>query len=544
MHPDLKEFRIVTRRFLERSYELFPQAASELGLHQYDGDLGRNDAETHRAYVELVAEALAASENLAEHGFRGDDWLDRRAFLAHLRTELLFHSKLERWRNNPQIHCETAVQSIFGLVVRNAGNLRKATPQIESRLKKLPAFLEEGAACIRKPAPLWTRLAVQVCEGADEFLREVERAVAPLSTRRTNCRKLFEEARGAFSNYARAIERKKPGSPNSFSVGRENFEMLIRERLGLNWSLAEAKAAGYRLISQLEQEVRKEARKFGRGTVREIIDRTAAEWTPSRGTLLEEYRHATLAMREAFEKADIVTFPSSEQLKVLPVPEFLRHQFPTAAYMNPGPYERRQTGIFWVNDLSQLRETQEEKRREIRQHFGVELTAAHEAYPGHHLQFVTQNRHPSKLRRLFAHSIYYEGWTLWCETMCVEHGIYDAPHARLMQLHDALWRAWRIVIDCGLHSGELSFRAACRLLQDGVGFTAARAAGDVNWYTSQPTVPMSYLLGRLELEKLHDEITAARGWTLKQFNDWILSFGALPWSWIWQSVLHGARLPR
>jgi uncharacterized protein (DUF885 family) len=43
---------------------------------------------------------------------------------------------------------------------------------------------------------------------------------------------------------------------------------------------------------------------------------------------------------------------------------------------------------------------------------------------------------------------------------------------------------------------------------------------------------MSYLLGRLEVEKLHAQITAQRGWTLRQFNDWLLTHGSLPPAWI------------
>jgi len=211
--------------------------------------------------------------------------------------------------------------------------------------------------------------------------------------------------------------------------------------------------------------------------------------------------------------------------------------------MAPGPYEKKQTGIFWVNDLSALQKTPEKKKAEIRQHFGLELTCAHEAYPGHHVQFVIQNRHPGKLRRLFHHAIFYEGWTLWCEKMCIEHGIYRSPHAKLIQTTDALWRAWRIVIDCGLHSGALDHKKASRLLMDGVGFTAQRAGGDVNWYTSAPTVPMSYLIGRLELEKMHAKLVTGSGWPLKKFNDWILSYGAIPWSWIWQSALTSQNLP-
>jgi len=112
---------------------------------------------------------------------------------------------------------------------------------------------------------------------------------------------------------------------------------------------------------------------------------------------------------------------------------------------------------------------------------------------------------------------------------------------RLQQLHDALWRACRIVIDCGLHSGGLSYNGAVRLLMERAGFTKARAEGDVNWYTSSPTVPMSYLLGRLELERLHVRLTARGrgrdGWTERGFNDYILSFGAIPWSWIWEAQL-------
>lgn len=244
-----------------------------------------------------------------------------------------------------------------------------------------------------------------------------------------------------------------------------------------------------------------------------------------------------MRIRDRFAEADLLTLPEDETLKVMLVPEFLRHQFPTAAYLQPGPYEKKQTGIFWVNDLSLQQKDPAKQMAEIRQHFGMELTCAHEAYPGHHAQFVIQNRHPSKLRRLFHHAIFYEGWTLWCEKMCVEHRIVTSPHARLTQITDALWRAWRIVIDCGLHSGALDFKKASRLLMDGVGFTAKRAEGDVNWYTSSPTIPMSYLVGRLELEKLHHKLVQESGWPLKKFNDWILSYGAIPWSWIWESAL-------
>ena len=50
---------------------------------------------------------------------------------------------------------------------------------------------------------------------------------------------------------------------------------------------------------------------------------------------------------------------------------------------------------------------------------------------------------------------------------------------------------------------------------------------------------MSYLLGRLELERLHARLVKRDGWSLRRFNDWILSFGAIPWRWIWEAELRG-----
>ena len=535
--PELQAFRALADRFLDSSHAFFPHEASELGLTGFDAELGSNDFATHRGYSRLLRETLAATEALPELAFRGDDWLDRRGFLSMLRTGLLHHETLETWRSNPQVHCDAAIQSIFGLVIRHSGRLGEIAPAIESRLGKIPNFLAAGARCVRRPVPLWTRLAVKTCAGAKLFFDELEPQLAAVSVRPAAVPQLFRNARAALASYVRAIENKEPGAVNGFAIGRDAFEMLIRERLGLPWSLPEAEAMGWKLIARFKAELSAEARKFGRKTARALIAAAAEKWQPVSGSLIEEYRRTTATMRAAFASADLLTFPRGEKLDVLPVPEFLRHQFPTAAYLQPGPYAKNQTGVFWVNDLSATASDPAARRAEVAQHFGLELTCAHEGYPGHHVQFIIQNRHPGKLRRLFAHAIFYEGWTLWCEKMCVDFKIHPAPEARLMQLSDALWRAHRIVIDCGLHSGKMSHARAARFLVEGVGFTPQRAAGDVNWYSSAPTVPMSYLLGRLELEKLHARLVGRDGWSVKRFNDWILSFGALPWSWIWQAEL-------
>jgi uncharacterized protein (DUF885 family) len=128
--------------------------------------------------------------------------------------------------------------------------------------------------------------------------------------------------------------------------------------------------------------------------------------------------------------------------------------------------------------------------------------------------------------------VFYEGWTLWCEQMLLDLGFDRSPWLPVQQLHDALWRCHRILVDLRLQTGRYSHEQAVRHLQRELGFTRARATADVNWYTAQPAVPMSYWLGRLENERLRQRLMAGRGWSLREFNDWLLSFGTVPQAWI------------
>jgi hypothetical protein len=516
-------------KFFRAAWELAPQDAAELGLREYRGRLGPNDPASHRRRIRLLEATLPAVEALPPG--EGDDWTDRRAFLAYLRTALFFQRDHPRWQLDPQTHSGTAVNAVFHLLVRHADNLRPVTPDILALLADIPRFLDEGRAGLRRPVPLWTKLAVRSSRHAATFLEQASGQVVPLAKSPARARRLFARAADAFRAYARSLEKIPTGPANGFAVGRANFEFLLRERLGTDASAAELLAEGRRLVDTVSDELKREAAKFGRRPAHEILKRLRDEWQPSAGDLLAEYRKVTAQIKKQLATADLVSLPRGEKLKVIPVPAFLREQFPTAAYGAPGPFDRDQTGLFWVNDLSQHAKNETDRRAEIAQHFGLELTCAHEAYPGHHLQFIVQNRHPSRLRRMFSHAIFYEGWTLWCEQLCIERKIYRAPHARLIQLHDALWRAHRILVDIGLHTGGMSHAAAMEHLMKHVGFTRARAAADVNWYTAAPTVPMSYLLGREKVKALH----AAHRGSLREFNDRLLSHGAVPFSWFGSS---------
>ena len=533
MNDSIKRFRIISERHVEESFERFPTYGTSVGRHEFDSELERPNEKLYAAHEKAIRRTLTAVQELPEHDFGGDDWIDRRAFLADLRTELW---AIERGshRRNPESWASGAIDSIYRLVVKNADDLKPSARAIVSRLKQLPAYLDNAASLVKSPVPLWQELAIKSCEGAPSLFDAIEKPLVETGEDKPErISKLCKDAKAAFATFSRTIAKVKPGKAGDFSVGRERFEALIRERMGWDMTVEEAESMGLQLAERLQAEMTEEARRFSpKKSAKEILEKAADEWRPSKGDLLKEYTHQTFSVRDRVKEKDLVTFPPGETLLVKAVPDFLRHHFPTAAYSSPGCYDPDQTGIFWVNDLSLIRKTQKQKDAEIAQHFGLAATCAHEAYPGHHLQFCTANRHKSKLRRLFAHAVFYEGWTLWCEKMMVDEKLDTNPYAKLNQLHDALWRANRILIDCGLQTGKMSYEAAVKHLMKHVGFTKGRAEADVNWYTQSPTVPMSYLLGRNELLRLKARKVDQQGWSLKQFNDWVLSFGTVPWRWM------------
>ncbi|HLX64667.1 MAG TPA: DUF885 domain-containing protein [Planctomycetota bacterium] len=531
-HVSVAAFRNLSEKYVEETFERFPTRGSAEGRKEFNAELDKPDLKTHAAHEKLLRKTIAAVENLPEHDFGGDDWLDRRAFLAQLRTEL-GALDLNIHRRNPDAWASGAMDAVYRLVIRNADDLTPVAEAILSRMKKITDYLERAESMLKTPVPLWQKLTARTCAGAPSLfdaLAEPLKKTGKAAPEKIDS--LIATAKSAFAAYAKNVAKLKAGPPGSFAIGKERFEALIRERLGWDLTAAEAEAAGHALAKRIQAEMNDEAKRFdSKKNAKEILEDAAAQWQPA-GALIDVYEAQTRHVADACKAADIVSFPRGERLLVKPVPDFMKHHFPTAAYSSPGAYDSDQTGIFWVNDLSLGKSTEKEKQAEIRQHFGLELTCAHEAYPGHHLQFCTANRHPSKLRRLFQHAIFYEGWTLWCEKMMVDQKIVATPTARLGQLHDALWRANRILVDVGLQTGKMSYEDAVKHMMRSVSFTRARAEGDVNWYTSSPTVPMSYLLGRTELLRVKHKKVDQGGWTLKQFNDWILSFGTLPWRWM------------
>ena len=155
---------------------------------------------------------------------------------------------------------------------------------------------------------------------------------------------------------------------------------------------------------------------------------------------------------------------------------------------------------------------------------------AHEARPGHELQFDSMVEHGVSLARaLYAfNSTNAEGWGLYSEYIMEP---YEPAEGQLLTLQLRLLRAARAFLDPELQSGVVTPGRAYEVLEKDVMLSHAFAKEEVERFTYRsPGQANSYFYGYTRLLELRKETEKALGakFDQKKFHDFILSQGLLP----------------
>jgi Bacterial protein of unknown function (DUF885) len=166
---------------------------------------------------------------------------------------------------------------------------------------------------------------------------------------------------------------------------------------------------------------------------------------------------------------------------------------------------------------------------------------AHEARPGHELQFDSMVEHGVSLARaLYAfNSTNAEGWGLYSEYIMQP---YEPAEGQLLTLQLRLLRAARAFLDPELQSGKVTPAQAYDVLEKDVMLSHAFAKEEVERFTFRsPGQANSYFYGYTRLLALRKETEAALGakFDQKKFHDFILSQGLLPPDLMRKAVLNG-----
>src|SRR6266545_3054389 len=100
-NASVRAFRAAADRYVDETFARFPTRASDAGLKEFSDKLEIPTPGLFAAHEKTLRRTLATLEDLPECDFGGNDWLDRRALLSEIRTELW---SIERsvHRKNPE----------------------------------------------------------------------------------------------------------------------------------------------------------------------------------------------------------------------------------------------------------------------------------------------------------------------------------------------------------------------------------------------------------------------------------------------------------
>ena len=169
----------------------------------------------------------------------------------------------------------------------------------------------------------------------------------------------------------------------------------------------------------------------------------------------------------------------------------------------------------------------------------AEITAFHEAYPGHHLQLALAAERPTAhpITRLVGNSGFAEGWARYAEALAEEMGLYTSNYARANR---RLWPARGMVIDPGIHMFGWTREQTVKFVAESGRFDDATARSLVDRVAMWPGQLTAYDTGALEFFALRKQAEETLGprFDIREFHTVVLENGTVTLPMLREQVTH------
>jgi uncharacterized protein (DUF885 family) len=177
-------------------------------------------------------------------------------------------------------------------------------------------------------------------------------------------------------------------------------------------------------------------------------------------------------------------------------------------------------------------------REEGKSRAQAEITAFHEAYPGHHLQIsIAQERaHSHPIARLISNAGFAEGWGRYSETLADEMGLYSSDLSRLALAAEL---PTGMVVDPGIHAVGWTRRQAMDFFRARqIGASEESAGSYVDRISVLPGQMATYGVGEREIFELREQARRDLGdrFDIREFHDRVLENGSVTLGMLRQQI--------
>jgi len=311
--------------------------------------------------------------------------------------------------------------------------------------------------------------------------------------------------------------------PNGDAMYQNNINYFTTTRL----TATDIHEIGLKEVQRITNEMEQLRQKIGfKGTLKELFAymqtdkkfmpfKTAKEVLDANRAVLNKVnpnlnKYFSIAPKTPFEIREVESFRAAA----------------AAPQYNASSTDGKRPGIYYIPivDATKINIT----------NFALEATFIHEAIPGHHYQIslMQENKALPMFRRLASFPVFSEGWALYVESLGEELGCYKDPYQKMGAYGNEIHRAIRLVVDTGLHTGQMTREDAIKYMMENEAIAETTATAEIERYMAMPGQALAYKIGELKIKELRDKFKMRLGnkFSLKAFHDALLRGGSMPLS--------------
>lgn len=549
----------LSKRYLDGLFRAKPHLATFMGEHAYDGKLPDYSA---RATAAREKELVALQKLVARVATPTvDAQTDKQILGDGIALELLYLREIRDWEWDARLHDsfpyydprEVIASRLSDMIHGDYAPEAARRKRVVEQLAAMPAFLASKEKALatgkRHPAKVMLEQAIKANKGRIEFFDTELKTFFANDKRGEAVRK---RAVAALQKHQTFLETKlDKRADGDWRLGAElygkKFPLALQTTLTTDQLATRAEVAFTDARRQLYQVARTLHRQLwprepmppaaaSNEVQKKTIERVKAELTkdhPTADDLVASHARNLDNLRAFIEKKDLLALPPKETLAVEPMPLFKRGAA-GAEYLAPGVLLNTPTwkATYYVDPVDPTWPADKvESYLRANNNYEVQLTAAHEAYPGHHTQYSYAKKHVVPLRAVLWNAPMVEGWAVYGTSLMVALGWGDKANDRFrfFDLRMKMIVATNTIIDIKLQSGLLSDEEAVKLMVQEGFQEQALAEKKLLRAKLDSTQLCQYYLGLAEIEDLERDYKKQVGKAFKQraFDEGLIGHGSI-----------------
>jgi uncharacterized protein (DUF885 family) len=473
-----------------------------------------------------------------------DNQVDYELLKAHVQTNIFEIEEVELYKIHPvsYIHLGQTSQ----LFTRPGAIASQGVQDAIDELNQLPEVLENAKNNLTNPAEVWTENTLYEVYYAKMMLQDsIPEAIVEDPEQKKELLKASDKAYDAivsFEDWLKNILLPRSNRKPNWDPGYINFYLQNKEQL--DYDVTKMLDVALKEEERIMQEMEALADSIHpSGDLQTVWENMKEEAPPWEGVLPMAKSFVDMASSWLRNEGDhVVTIPDYIDYGARISPPMARRTLSFGGATQGPTVAGRQSGYYILTPLED-RLTEEEKASRIKSYnpYWTHVISYHE-WLGHNVQNAAAREHVERpMRQMFRSSFFGQAWSFYLERLLEEEGYYKdrldyitGLKTRMARLQMRMWRVQRIITKLKMARGEMTFDEAVQAYIDKIGMEPTNAFIEVQRDSQTPNAPGREIIGEMEIVKLRNEYKRRMGehYTLKNFNDNLLTYGYLPFKQI------------